>query len=154
MTEINYSAAELAERMAHKAEQQAADEAAESLQKQLDHPFYKRVDDFRDEVKQETLLKASEKYPEPFNPGSWSIKQLGKHAMSENYDQGNYIVGLMDVAEKLKVYAETLQRDKEFYEEEANFWRLKAEGLQDELAAIKKGFTKGIIKGSVIDERG
>jgi hypothetical protein len=65
-----------------------------ALQKQLNHPFYKDADAFRNEIKMETLKKAAVKYPEPFNPFKWTITQLGKHAMAENYDQQNYIYGM------------------------------------------------------------
>lgn len=72
------------------------DNFRETLQKQLDHPFYKKADAFRNEIKRETLEKAAKKYNEPFNPNSWSIEQLAKHAMAENYDQTNYIYGMYE----------------------------------------------------------
>lgn len=127
----------------------------ENYLKQLAHPFYKRVDDWRNEVKREALEKAAEKYPEPFNWKSWTSRQLMKHAMSENYDQGNYIVGLyekcVDLEERNeyleKVHARLhmelgqLQTRNEFLESwystrikerdialnEAEYWRLRAE---------------------------
>jgi predicted N-formylglutamate amidohydrolase len=64
------------------------------LQEQLDHLFYKEAEDFREDIKMETMKKASVKYNEPFNPASWTIEQLAKHAMAENYDQQNYIFGM------------------------------------------------------------
>lgn len=78
-------------------------EERHNLVQQLNHPFYKRTDQFREEVKYETLVKASKKYPEPFNPDSWSSYQLAKHAMAENYDQGNYINGLYERIVKLEM---------------------------------------------------
>lgn len=111
-----------------------------SLKRQLEHPFYKRVDDFRNEIKLETLEKAAVKYPEPFNPNSWSIEQLAKHAMAENYDQGNYIVGMYErmVAQEDKIIG--LERENENLKNEAEFWRLRA------IKAEGK-------KGALIDER-
>lgn len=110
------------------------EEKRAKLQRQLDHPFYKKVDDFRDEIKQETLLKASEKYTEPFNPASWTIEQLGKHAMAENYDQGNYIVGLMEAAE-------ALETDLKIAKQEAEYWRLRAIANAENIEKISQ--TKG-----------
>jgi hypothetical protein len=90
----------------------------ENYLKQLAHPFYKRVDEFRDEVKREALLKAADKYPEPFNPQSWTSEQLAKHAMAENYDQGNYIIGLYDKCVELEERLKEMQI-------EAEYWRLR-----------------------------
>jgi hypothetical protein len=77
-------------------------EFEQNLRRQLEHSFYNRTDQFREDVKQETLVKAAKKYPEPFNPFNWTIYQLAKHAMAENYDQGNYINGLYEVAQALQ----------------------------------------------------
>lgn len=74
----------------------------DKLAHQLEHDFYKRTDAFRDQVKLEALTKAAEKYPEPFNPDSWSSEQLARHAMAENYDQSNYINGLYEKLQKTK----------------------------------------------------
>jgi hypothetical protein len=71
-------------------------EDREALQKQLEHPFYKRAEEFRNGVKMETMEKAAKKYKEPFNPASWTSEELAKHAMAENYDQENYIFGLYE----------------------------------------------------------
>lgn len=67
-----------------------------SIEKQLNNPFYKKVEKIRNEVKMQQLEKAVDKYPEPFNPRSWTGRQLVEHALQENYDQLNYIVGLYD----------------------------------------------------------
>lgn len=67
-----------------------------ALERQLNNPFYKRVDEFREEVKREQFAKAVKKYNEPFNPDSWTGEELARHAMQENYDQSVYITGLMD----------------------------------------------------------
>lgn len=123
-------------------------EEREALQMQLDHPFYKRVDKFREEVKADTLAKASKKYDEPFNPQSWSVRQLGWHAMAENYDQSNYIVGLMERAEWLKA-KEILANER------ANALKMENKELYNENIRLKKEIArlKGEEKGAVIDER-
>lgn len=116
-----------------------------AIQRQLDHPFYQKVDDFRDEIKAETMAKAAKKYREPFNPASWSIRQLGKHAMAENYDQGNYIVGLMEAAETLEAKVTELEKELAFAAAEADYWRQRL---------IKEfGPEYAEKKGGVIDER-
>jgi predicted ATPase with chaperone activity len=115
-----------------------------AIEAQFNHPFYDRVDEFRDEIKAETMIKAAKKYKEPFNPGSWSIRQLGKHAMAENYDQGNYIVGLVEKAEELEqLLAQANARIQELEGEvantksEAEFWRLRLiKEVGDEKGAI------------------
>lgn len=81
-----------------------------NLDKQLNHPFYAASHEFRAEVELETMKKAAKKYPEPFNPHSWTNEQLAKHAMAENYDQQNYIFGMF---EKLKWYESELAKIKE-----------------------------------------
>jgi hypothetical protein len=69
----------------------------DSLEEQLNHPFYKEAEAFRKEIEKETMQKAAVKYPEPFNPFNWTIEKLAKHAMAENYDQQNYIYGMYQV---------------------------------------------------------
>lgn len=124
----------------------------ENYLKQLSHPFYKRVDDFRNEVKIEALLKAAEKYPEPFNPHSWTSRQLAKHAMAENYDQSNYIVGLYEKCVDLEEQIDDLTTQLELAQDradnnarvinnlmtelkqsknEAEYWRLRAAKVRE-----------------------
>lgn len=80
----------------------------EAEKKQFQHDFYKKAEKFREEIKIETLKKAALKYQEPFNPSSWTIEELAKHAMAENYDQQNYIYGmyqrLIEQEKKIKFY--------------------------------------------------
>lgn len=71
-------------------------EREESLQRHLDHQFYKNADEYRDQVRIGQIIKGSEKYNEPFTPSSWSAMQLLEHAMQENVDQAHYIYGLYE----------------------------------------------------------
>ncbi|MDN4525339.1 hypothetical protein [Fictibacillus fluitans] len=87
------------------------------LLKQLQHPFYRETDDYRDEIKMRTLEKAAVKYPEPFNPESWTSDQLADHAMAENYDQSNYITGMRNRMRKLEQLVE--EKDKRIADLEA-----------------------------------
>ena len=59
-------------------------------------------DKFRESIKLETLKKAAEKYPEPFNPEKWTTEELARHAMAENYDQSNYIYGMYERMQQLE----------------------------------------------------
>ncbi|EIT85935.1 hypothetical protein A374_08869 [Fictibacillus macauensis ZFHKF-1] len=67
-----------------------------SFLRQLDNTFYQSVDKFREEIKIAQLMKAAEKYENPFNPDHWTGAQLAEHAMQENFDQSVYITGLRD----------------------------------------------------------
>jgi hypothetical protein len=84
-------------------------ELQEKLIKQLEHPFYKGAKEFRKEIENETMVKAAKKYKEPFNPFSWTIEELAKHAMAENYDQQNYIFGMYEVMKQLEAENEKLK---------------------------------------------
>lgn len=67
----------------------------QNLEKHFNHPFYKKVDEVTDEVKREQIRKGAEKYPEPFNPASWSNKELVIHLLQELRDGQVYGVGLL-----------------------------------------------------------
>lgn len=95
------------------------------LKAQKAHGFYDEVDEYRNEIKSEQLTKAAEKYIEPFNPDSWTGKELTDHAMQENYDQGVYITGMR---KKFLQQAELInEKDKEIQllKTEAEYWRLR-----------------------------
>lgn len=104
----------------------AMKEINHNLQQQLIHPFYKDAESFREEVKMETMKKAAEKYNEPFNPASWTIEELAKHAMAENYDQQNYIYGMY---ERLQVQEQRIEQlEKELKQAQAfgEYYRTRA----------------------------
>jgi hypothetical protein len=107
------------------------------LQLQLNNPFYKRTEMFRDQIKMETMEKAAKKYPEPFNPDSWTTYMLAHHAMAENYDQGNYINGLYERAIKLEnviLNAISLLRDAQVGREDK-----MADALATVISLLKEG---------------
>lgn len=81
----------------------------ENEEKHLNHPFYAECNQYRETVRREQVLKGAHKYPEPFNPFSWSPKQLLQHAMQENVDQGHYIYGLYEWLEKMEKEIEHLK---------------------------------------------
>lgn len=65
-------------------------------EKHFNNPFYKEVDDFVEETKEQQILKGAQKYPEPFDPDSWSIEELAVHGMQELRDAQVYITGMRD----------------------------------------------------------
>lgn len=87
-------------------------EKEQKEQKFLEHPFYKKVDELRENTKIKQILKGAAKYKGPFNPDEWTSEELVQHAFDENYDQSVYITGLYDRIQKL--------------ENEVDYWRLRA----------------------------
>jgi uncharacterized protein (DUF3084 family) len=61
-------------------------------------------------TKAEQLVKASEKYPEPLNPESWTGEQLADHAFQEVFDLTSYITGM-------KIKFEKMNNDLDFHKE-------------------------------------
>ena len=72
----------------------APESELEKRMRHLEHPFYREARECWQFTQQGQIRKGSEKYPEPFNPDSWSASELLGHAMQENVDQAHYIYGL------------------------------------------------------------
>lgn len=87
----------------------------ENEQLHLDHPFYKRAQHYREIERYEQIIKGAHKYKEPFNPMSWTPRQLLQHAMQENVDQGHYIVGLYEWIEEMENQIANLKQENEVY---------------------------------------
>jgi hypothetical protein len=85
--------------------------AAEKKERFLNHPFYKEVDEFCEEVKQQQILKGAEKYDEPFTPDSWTNDELADHGMQENRDQAVYITGMRDRMRKQEAEINKLKKE-------------------------------------------
>ena len=78
------------------------------------YPFYQRVRNLWAETQNEQILKGLHKYPEAFNPRSWTPEQLLKHALQESVDQVTYLVGLMELIEDMEKKIARLEgRNKE-----------------------------------------
>lgn len=101
-----------------------------NIQSQLDSPFYKASDAYREEIKMEQLYKAAEKYPKPFDPKDFTPEQLIQHAMQENYDQQNYIYGLYEKIKEMQTTIEYL--DKQLIDQTSNtfYWYTKCQQLR------------------------
>src|SRR5574342_641141 len=61
------------------------------------YPFYKKARDLWMETQVNQIIKGLDKYPEPFNPRSWSPQQLLNHALEEAVDLTHYLVGLKEL---------------------------------------------------------
>lgn len=105
----------------------------------LEHPFYGDANKYREDVRREQILKGAAKYPEPFNPKSWTAKELLQHAMQENVDQAHYIFGLYEKISEIEA-----ESDKMHFSISENFeLRQENENLKQEIKILKqalKGF--------------
>ena len=57
-------------------------------------PFYMLARRLWKHTQDSQIQKGIEKYPEPFNPRSWSPQELLNHALEEAVDLTHYLVGL------------------------------------------------------------
>jgi hypothetical protein len=60
-------------------------------------PFYKKALTLFTKTQETQIKKGLEKYPEPFNPHSWTPEELLNHALEETVDLTHYLVGLKDL---------------------------------------------------------
>lgn len=90
--------------------------------KHFNHPFYKKVDQITDEVKEMQIRKGAEKYPEPFTPSSWTGKELAIHALQELRDGQVYVVGLLERIEELEETLKFYANEENYEEDEFNMF--------------------------------
>jgi hypothetical protein len=60
-------------------------------------PFYKKALSLFTRTQEAQIKKGMEKYPEPFNPHSWTPEELLNHALEETVDLTHYLVGLKEL---------------------------------------------------------
>lgn len=60
-------------------------------------PFYKKALQLFARTQTAQIEKGLAKYPEPFNPLSWTPEELLNHALEETVDLTHYLVGLKDL---------------------------------------------------------
>jgi hypothetical protein len=76
-------------------------------------PFYKKALALFTRTQEAQIKKGMEKYPEPFNPHSWTPEELLNHALEETVDLTHYLVGLKELLDaKDKEIAELKERSK------------------------------------------
>lgn len=70
--------------------------------------FYKKALNLFTKTQEAQIQKGLAKYPEPFNPHSWTPEQLLNHALEETVDLTHYLVGLKELLdakdEEIKKY--------------------------------------------------
>jgi hypothetical protein len=62
-------------------------------------PFYEKALDLFKRTQKAQIIKGLQKYPEPFNPHSWTPDELLTHALEETVDLTHYLVGLRELIE-------------------------------------------------------
>jgi hypothetical protein len=60
-------------------------------------PFYKKALQLFAKTQSAQIEKGLKKYPEPFNPMSWTPEELLNHALEESVDLVHYLVGLKEL---------------------------------------------------------
>lgn len=112
----------------------------DNQKRHLNHDFYRNANVYREGVRKGQILKGADKYPEPFNPKSWTPRELLEHAMQENVDQGHYIFGLYEKLEEMerqtREYQERINKAQlaNFYLNENNVYlRNQVELLQEKV---------------------
>lgn len=60
-------------------------------------PFYEKALGLFTKTQEAQIKKGLEKYPEPFNPHSWTPEELLNHALEETVDLTHYLVGLKEL---------------------------------------------------------
>jgi hypothetical protein len=90
-------------------------------------PFYEKALDLFKRTQKAQIIKGLQKYPEPFNPHSWTPDELLTHALEETVDLTHYLVGLRELIEakdeeieqlKAELRSRTLQVEYLLHEED------------------------------------
>lgn len=115
------------------------EEKQANQERHLNHPFYSEANQYRETVRREQVLKGAAKYPEPFNPASWTAKELLAHAMQENVDQAHYIYGLFEKLEEFDQAYSNLLKDYELVKQQAELWRLRTIKAEESLKHFSGG---------------
>lgn len=65
-----------------------------TIEAHFTNPLYIQARNTWQQAQADQILKGAQKYPETFNPASWTNDQLFMHAVQENIDQMHYLVGM------------------------------------------------------------
>lgn len=98
----------------------------EDLKLQEKNRLYKDANFLFQRTQYKQMFKATEKYPEPLNPDSWTADELVDHAFQELVDQSHYLTALL-----LKV--RQLESEVKENKKMAIYWRDKFYNLQGEV---------------------
>jgi hypothetical protein len=110
----------------------------ENEEKHLGHPFYADVNQYRETVRREQILKGAHKYPEPFTTASWTNQQIIDHAMQENVDQAHYIYAALERFKQYEKECAELVRMIEVLTNERDEWKQEAKLAHEEIKKMAK----------------
>jgi hypothetical protein len=74
----------------------------------IENILYKRVRHSHDQILNNQIRKGAEKYPDPL-PGTWTARQLIRHAKEENVDQFVYLEATEIVVEQMEMEIDVLK---------------------------------------------
>lgn len=97
-------------------------------------PFYEKARSLWQSVQNAQILKGLKKYPEPFNPNSWTPDELLNHALEETVDLTHYLVGLKELLDERDAI---IEKQKHAISENCDL-RKEIERLKDELEYYRK----------------
>ena len=89
-------------------------------------PFYEKARALFIKTQDAQIRKGLAKYPEPFNPHSWTPEELLNHALEESVDLVHYLVGLKDLIDAKNHEIKRLNEVIERYRTQEYFQPTKA----------------------------
>jgi hypothetical protein len=126
-------------------------------------PFYEKAKALWQRTQDAQILKGLQKYPEPFNPHSWTPEQLLNHALEETVDLTHYLVGLKELLDakdkEIQDWIDAVRsKDKEIANLKANEngWKEKAikyETLYDKVCMERENLKRLVPKKSPFEEQ-
>jgi hypothetical protein len=81
-------------------------------------PFYEKARNLFLRTQDAQIQKGLLKYPEPFNPHSWSPQELLTHALEETVDLTHYLVGLKEQLDAKDDYIKQLEQELRYLKSE------------------------------------
>lgn len=81
-------------------------------------PFYEKALTLFTQTQNKQIFKGLKKYPEPFNPHSWTNDELLDHALEEAVDLTHYIVGLKEKLDGQADYIKQLEEELRYLKSE------------------------------------
>ncbi len=81
-------------------------------------PFYEKARNLFLRTQDAQIQKGLLKYPEPFNPMSWTPQELLNHALEEAVDLTHYLVGLKEQLDAKGAYIEQLEQELRYFKSE------------------------------------
>jgi hypothetical protein len=81
-------------------------------------PFYEKARNLFLKTQDAQIHKGLQKYPEPFNPMSWTPQELLNHALEETVDLTHYLVGLKEQLDVKDDYIKQLEQELRYFKSE------------------------------------